>query len=76
MGWVGVCGQNICYHAAAFHYSLEFDMHHDHVLKKDEFRPTDTVPRDRGGGFCGQNNCYHVAVFVILFNLICNMTVF
>ena len=29
-----------------------------------------------GVGVCGQNICYHIAAFVILFNLICNMTVF
>ena len=29
-----------------------------------------------GRGVCGQNICYHVAAFVILFNLICNMTMF
>ena len=33
----GVCGQTICYHAAAFGDSLSFDMQHDHVLKKMNF---------------------------------------
>ena len=36
-GGVGVCGQNICYHAAAFCDSLSNDMQHDHVLKKLNF---------------------------------------
>ena len=46
-------------------------MQHDHVLKV-KFWPIDPIPR----GVCGQIICYHVAAFVILFNLICNMTVF
>ena len=32
--------------------------------------------RGLGVGVCGQNICYHAAAFVILFNLICNMTMF
>ena len=32
--------------------------------------------RGGGGGLGGQNICYHVAALVILFNLICNMTLF
>ena len=36
------------------------------------FWPTDSIPRV--GSVCGQNICYHVSVFVILFNLICNLT--
>ena len=28
------------------------------------------------GGVCGQNICYHGAAFLILFNLICNKTMF
>ena len=31
---VGVCGQDNCYHAAAFRYSRSIDMQHNHVLKK------------------------------------------
>ena len=27
-------------------------------------------------GVCGQNICYHVAAVVVIFNLICNMTIF
>ena len=46
--------------------------------EKVEFWPTDPIPRVglRWGGVWGQNICYHVAAFVILFNLICNMTMF
>ena len=54
--------------------SLKSDMQHDHILKKVEFWPIDPIPRVRG--ICGQNICYHVAAFVILFNLICNNTMF
>ena len=49
-------------------------MQHDHVLKKlnfDLLTPTPGV-----GVVCRQNICNHVAAFVILFNLICNMTMF
>ena len=61
---VGVCGQNICCHVAAFN---------DHILKKENFDP-----RVWGGGVgvCGQNICYYVAAFVILSNLIGNMPMF
>ena len=45
---------------------------------KVEFWPTDLIPRvwGRGRGRGLQNNCYIVAAFMILFNLICNMTMF
>ena len=43
--------------------------------EKVEFRPTDPISRV-GGGVCGQNICYDVAAFLILFHLICNMTMF
>ena len=36
------------------------------------------VEQDLSAGFVGlraKNICYHVAVFVILFNLICNVTI-
>ena len=36
-GRYGVCGQSICYHAAAFRDMLKIDMQHDHVLKKLNF---------------------------------------
>ena len=42
----GYCGQNICYHVAAFHDSLQFDVQHAHVLKKLSF---DSIPRVRKG---------------------------
>ena len=63
-GGGGVSGQNICYHVAAF-----------------QFWPFDPIPGDGGDegggvGVCGHNISYHVAAFVILFNLICNMTMF
>ena len=29
-----------------------------------------------GKGICEQSICYHVAAFMILFNVICNMTMF
>ena len=44
---VGVCGQNICYHVAAFRNSLYFDMQHNHVMKKMNF---DLLTPSRGGG--------------------------
>ena len=49
-------------------------MQHEHVLKKLTF---DLLTPSLGlvGGVCGQNICYHVAAFLILFYLICNMTV-
>ena len=31
---------------------------------------------DVGKGICEQSICYHVAAFMILFNVICNMTMF
>ena len=67
----GVCGQNICYHSAALSDSLSVDMQHNHVLKKFNF---DLLTPLLGCGACRQNICYHVAAFVILFNLICKMT--
>ena len=62
--------------------SLKFDMQRDHVLKKLTFEPPPPPPPQGRGGWwgsgmwvCRQNICYHVAVFVILFDLICNITV-
>ena len=48
------------------------------MSEKVEFWPTDPILRvgGGGGGLGGQNICYHVAALVILFNLICNMTLF
>ena len=43
--------------------SLQFDMQHDHVLKKLNFDPLTTTPRLEGRCVCGQNICYHVAAF-------------
>ena len=39
-----VCRQNSCYHVAAFRDSFQFDMQHDHVLKKLNFDPL-TLPQ-------------------------------
>ena len=63
-------------HVAAFVIPFNFDMQHDHDLKKLNFNllSFDSQGRCRGLGVCGQNICYHVAAFV--FNLICNMTMF
>ena len=48
----GVCRQNICYHVAAFVIPFEFDMQHDHVLKKLN---VDLLPAPRvGGGSAGK----------------------
>ena len=64
----------ICYHVAALNFAIPFDMQHDNVLKKMNFN---LLPhKGLGGGACGGNICYHVAAFVILFYLICNMTMF
>ena len=52
-------------------------MQHDHVLKKLNFDLLTQSPGLWGvplSGVCGQNICYHVAAFMILFNLICKMT--
>ena len=49
----------------------------DHVLKKVEIWPYDSVSKvGAGGGGLWAKKCYHVAAFVIPFNLICNVTVF
>ena len=49
----------------------------DNVLKKfNSSLLTPTLGSGGGGGVCRQNICYHVAAFVILFNLICSMTMF
>ena len=48
-GGRGVCGQNICYHVAAFRHSLKFDMQHDHALKKLNY-DLFSHPLGSGGG--------------------------
>ena len=54
-------------------------MQHD-VLKKLNFDLLTPSPElcdgTGGGGVCEQNICYHVDAFVILFNLMCTMTIF
>ena len=74
--WVGICGQNICNHAALFviPFNLICNMT---VLKKLNFETKGQGEQGGvGGGFCVQNICYQVAAFTIPFNLTCNMTVF
>ena len=72
----GVCGQYICYHAAAFDDSYKFDLQHDHVLKKLNFDLLTLSLVSRGAG----SECKIFATlllhFVIPLNLICNMTMF
>ena len=53
-------------------YSLQFDMHNDHVLNKLTFDH-----RVRGAGRGDLRPKYlHVAAFTILFNFICNINMF
>ena len=54
--------------------SLKFDTQHDHVLKKWNFDLL--TPSPGSGGGLPAKYFYHVAALVILFNLICNMTMF
>ena len=69
-----VCGQNICYHAAASVVSFNL------ICNMTTFRKIYSLtfwPHPLGRGcVCGQNICYHVAASLISFNLICNMTIF
>ena len=46
--------------------------------EKFELWPTDPIHRTGRGvrGVCAKTICYHVGAFLILFNLICNMTIF
>ena len=64
-GWVEVCGQNICYHFAAFLILFNLILTWPYS-EKVEFWPFDPIPRVGGGGegVCGQNICYHIAAFV------------
>ena len=51
--------------------SLQFDMQHDHFLKK-KFNFDCLTPKAGSvgrGGVCGQSSCYHATAFVIIFNL-------
>ena len=57
-------------------YSLKFYMQHDHVLKQLNVHLLTPSPGPGDAVVCGQNTCYHVAAYVILLNLICNMTIF
>ena len=52
-------------------------MQHDHVLKKLNFDPWNPSSRVAGkGGSVGKTFANHVAAFLILFNMMCNMTIF
>ena len=54
-------------------------MEHDHALKKlilDLLTPFPGSGGGGGGGVCGQIICFYVVALMILFNVICNMTVF
>ena len=51
--WGGVCRQNICYHVTTFRDSINFDMHHDHVLKKLNFDLFIPSPGSLGVGGLG-----------------------
>ena len=66
------CGQNVCYHIAAFPipFNLIWNMT---MFCKSYIWPFD--PRVGGRGR-GQNICYHFTALAITFNLICNMTMF
>ena len=57
---------------------LKFDMQRVHVLIKlnfDLLTPS-LGSGGGGGGVCRQTICYHVIALVILFSLICNVSVF
>ena len=71
---VGVSGQNICYHVAAFLFLFHLICNMTMLWKGLLLIPT--AGWGGGGGICRQNICYHIAAFVILYYLICNMTMF
>ena len=57
------------------HFMISFKlMQHAHVPKKLNFDLL--TPSTWSWGCCGQNICYHIAAIVILFKLICKMTMF
>ena len=63
-GGGGVRGQNICYHVAAFVILFNFDMQHDHVLKKLNFDLLTPSPGSgQGGRHLRANICYLAAAF-------------
>ena len=73
----GVCGQNICFHAAVFCDSLKLDMQHDHVLKNlmfDLLTPSPWLGVDQGSA--GKLFASMLLYFVILFSFISNITMF
>ena len=78
-GGGGLCAKHLLPYCCV-RDSLKYDMQHDHILKKLNFDLLTPIPMIEGGGgaggVCGQSICYYVAAFTILFNLICNMTMF
>ena len=54
---------------------LFFDLLNPRVRGKSAGKIFATVCR-LGGGVCEKNICHHFAAFVLIFNLICNMTMF
>ena len=63
-GGGGGCGQIICYHVAAFVILFNFDMQHDHVLKKLNFDLLTPYPGSgRGGRHLLANICCLAAAF-------------
>ena len=57
------------------HDSPQFVMQHEYVLKNFDLL-TPSPGLGVGGGTCMQSICYHIAAYVILVNLIFNMTMF
>ena len=70
-------GANIFYHVAAFHDFISNWYATWPCSKKVEFRPIDPIPRFEGGrGYADKIFAIKLLRFMILFNLMCNMTSF
>ena len=77
VGGGGGCGQNICYHVAAFVILFNFDMQHDHVLKKLNFDLLTPYPGSgEGVGISWQIFAALLLHFLIPCKLIFNVTMF
>ena len=76
LGSGGAWGHNICYLVATFVIPINYDMQHDHVLKKMNFDLSPSSPGCGGVGDLRAKFCYHVSAFAIPFNLVCNMALF
>ena len=64
----------MCYYRSAFEIPFDFI---DHMISSEKFNFDLFTPSPGSGGRGLQAKIwYHVAAFVILFNLICNMTMF